>query len=305
MAVNWYPGHMHKANKEMREALSDVDIIIELLDCRLPYSSQNPAIAQLTAEKPCIKILSKADLADDAITQEWENYFEQTAGVKTFRSTLEQKDKAQQILKLIHNLVPTPAKSRSHVAAMITGIPNVGKSTLINTVAGRKVAKTGNEPAITKGVQKIKIDTRLMFLDTPGILWPKIANEQSGYRLAASGAIRDTAIEIDDIAMYLSGFLLEHYPTFLTRRYEMPETPQSELAFLEELGAKRGCLRGGGRVDLDKVSALFVNEFRSGQLGRISLETPNMITTELHILEQQLLEQEKKRKAKAARNTPR
>ena len=174
--------------------------------------------------------------------------------------------------------------------AMITGIPNVGKSTLINAVAGRKVAKTGDEPAITKGLQKIKVNETIMFLDTPGILWPKIHNENSGYRLAASGAIKDTAIEVEDVAFYLAEFLLAEYPELLRRRYDIKVLSTSELEFLELMGAKRGCLRSGGQVDLEKVSSILVNEFRGGMLGGITLETPAMIMVEELILERQRAE---------------
>ena len=280
MAINWYPGHMHKANKDMTQVLPDVDLVIELLDCRLPYSSQNPSIAKLGSNKPCIKILSKSDLADPEITAQWQAYFEKEASVKTLLTTLEQADKAQKLLSLCHKLVPTKSKSKFNILAMITGIPNVGKSTLINAVAGRMVAKTGNEPAITKGLQKIKISDGIMFLDTPGILWPKIHNENSGYRLAAAGSIKDTATEIDDIALYLSDFLLQHYPQALIERYEFDALPATDIEFLELLGAQRGCLRAGGHVDLEKVSAIFVNEFRAGKLGRITLETPEMVAAE-------------------------
>lgn len=280
MAINWYPGHMHKANKEMTKILPDVDLVIELLDCRLPYSSQNPAIAKLGKNKPCIKILSKSDLADSLVTPQWQDYFERTGSVKTLLTTLNQADKAQKLLQLVHKLVPRKSKSRSHILAMITGIPNVGKSTLINAVAGRKVAKTGNEPAITKGLQKIRINEGLIFLDTPGILWPKIHNEDSAYRLAVSGAIRDTATEVEDLAFYLSGFLLQHYPQLLVDRYDLDTTPNSDVEFLEQLGARRGCLRGGGGVDLEKVSTILVNEFRAGMLGHITLETTAMIQAE-------------------------
>ena len=290
MAINWYPGHMHKANKDMTEALPQVDLIIELLDCRLPYSSQNPAIAKLGQNKPCIKVLSKSDLADPEITARWQAYFEREASVKTLLTTLDQADKAQKLLRLCHKLVPNRPKASSNILAMITGIPNVGKSTLINAVAGRKVAKTGDEPAITKGLQKIKIGEGIVFLDTPGILWPKIHNENSGYRLAASGAIRDTATEVDDIAFYLSNFLLQHYPQLLMERYELESLPASDIEFLELLGARRGCLRAGGHVDLEKVSSILVNEFRAGTLGHISLETPDMIEAEEKIVAQKIKE---------------
>jgi ribosome biogenesis GTPase A len=290
MAINWYPGHMHKANKDMTEVLPQVDLIIELLDCRLPYSSQNPAIAKLGLNKPCIKVLSKSDMADPEITARWQDYFEKEASVKTLLTTLEQTDKAQKLLRLCHKLVPNRPKASSNILAMITGIPNVGKSTLINAVAGRKVAKTGDEPAITKGLQRIKIAEGMVFLDTPGILWPKIHNENSGYRLAASGAIKDTATEVDDIAFYLSNFLLQHYPQLLMERYELESIPASDIEFLELLGARRGCLRAGGHVDLEKVSSILVNEFRAGTLGHITLETPDMIAAEEIVVARQIKE---------------
>ena len=309
MAINWYPGHMHKANKDMTEVLPQVDLIIELLDCRLPYSSQNPAIAKLGQNKPCIKVLSKSDLADPEITARWQAYFEREASVKTLLTTLDQTDKAQKLLRLCHKLVPNRPKASSNILAMITGIPNVGKSTLINAVAGRKVAKTGDEPAITKGLQKIKIGEGIVFLDTPGILWPKIHNENSGYRLAASGAIKDTATEVDDIAFYLSNFLLQHYPQLLMERYELDSLPGSDIEFLELLGARRGCLRAGGHVDLEKVSSILVNEFRAGTLGRITLETPDMIEAEEKIVAKKIKEKAerdalRKSKKHGSRNKP-
>jgi ribosome biogenesis GTPase A len=301
MAINWYPGHMHKANKAMREALPQVDLVIELLDCRLPYSSQNPAIAELAKDRPCIKVLSKSDLADPDITAQWQTYFERTAQVKTLLTTLDESDKAQKLLQLCRKLAPKKAKAGFNIMAMITGIPNVGKSTLINATAGRKIAKTGDEPAITKGLQKIKINDDLMFLDTPGILWPKIHNHNSGYRLAATGAIKDTAIELQDIAFYLSDFLLKHYPQQLVDRYQLNSTPASEIEFLELMGANRGCLRSGGHVDLEKASTILLNEFRAGILGPITLETPGMINEEEKIVAKETkekAEREKSRKEK-------
>jgi ribosome biogenesis GTPase A len=309
MAINWYPGHMHKANKDMTEALPQVDLIIELLDCRLPYSSQNPSIKKLGLNKPRILVLSKSDLADPAVTAQWQAYFEKEASVKTLLTTLEQSDKAQKLLRLCHKLVPGGPRTGSNIQAMITGIPNVGKSTLINAVAGRKVAKTGDEPAITKGLQRIKITDGLVFLDTPGILWPKIHNENSGYRLATSGAIKDTATEVEDIAFYLSNFLLQHYPQLLLERYELDAVPQSDIEFLEILGAMRGCLRAGGRVDLEKVSSILVNEFRAGKLGQLSLETPQMIAEEEKVVAQKQAEKaereaRKKSKKHGSRKKP-
>jgi len=280
MAINWYPGHMHKANREMTKVLPQVDLVIELLDCRLPYSSQNPAITRLAQGKPCIKILSKSDLADPAITAQWQHYFEREAAVKTLLTTLEQADRVQKLGQLCRKLVPKASGTKFSILAMISGIPNVGKSTLINAVAGRVIARTGDEPAITRGLQKIRVGDDLVFLDTPGILWPKIHNQNSGYRLAASGAIRDTAIEIEDIALFLVDFLRLHYPARLLERYQLGELPGNGISLLEAIGARRGCLRAGGRVDLEKVSSILVNEFRSGALGPITLETPEMIASE-------------------------
>ena len=302
MAIHWYPGHMHKANKEMTEVLPDVDLIIELLDARLPFSSQNPAIEKLQLNKPCIKILSKSDLADPTITEQWQAHFELETSVKTLLTTLEQTDKAQKVIQLCHKLVPSKSVSNLKVIAMVTGIPNVGKSTLINSLAGRKIAKTGNEPAITKGMQKIILKTGIVLMDTPGILWPKIHNENSGYRLAASGAIKDTAMSITEVAYYLADFLMRSYPSTLSERYDLATIPETEIEFLELVGARRGCLRAGGQVDLEKVSSILINEFRSGKLGRITLEEPGMISIEEKIVQQKLEEKSVHRKLRKKKN---
>ncbi len=280
MAIHWYPGHMHKAIREMTNILPEVDLVIELLDARLPASSQNPAIVTLRDNKPCIKILSKSDLANPEITSRWQAHFEQDASVKTLQTTLDLNGMPQRIIRLCQALVPSRVKANLNMLVMVAGIPNVGKSTLINALAGRKIAKTGNEPAITKGQQRIKLGQGIMLLDTPGILWPKIENENSGYRLAASGAIKDTAMGIEDVAFYLADYLIKRYPAALRDRYDLTSVPDTELELLELLGARRGCLSAGGRVDLEKASAILVNEFRAGMLGAITLETPDMILEE-------------------------
>lgn len=278
---------MHKAIREMTDILPDVDLVIEVLDARLPASSQNPVIAKLRLNKPCIKILSKSDLADTETTLRWQAHFERDTSVKTLQTTLDQNDKVQRIIRLSKALVPAKGKAHRGMLVMIAGIPNVGKSTLINALAGRKVAKTGNEPAITKGQQRIKLVEDIMLLDTPGILWPKIENENSGYRLAASGAIKDTAMGIDDVGFYLADYLIKHYPSALKDRYDLKSVPDTELEFIELMGSRRGCLSAGGRVDLEKASAILVNEFRAGMLGGITLETPEMIQEEEVIIAQQ------------------
>ena len=287
MPIHWYPGHMHKAIREMTNILPDVDLVIELLDARLPASSQNPAIVTLRDNKPCIKILSKSDLADRETTARWQAHFEQDASVKTLQTTLDLNGKPQKIIRLCQALVPSRVKANLNMLVMVAGIPNVGKSTLINALAGRKIAKTGNEPAITKGQQRIKLGQGIMLLDTPGILWPKIENENSGYRLAASGAIKDTAMGIEDVAFYLADYLIKRYPAALKDRYDLASVPDTELEFIELMGARRGCLSAGGRVDLEKASAILVNEFRAGMLGAITLETPEMIMEEELIVAQQ------------------
>ncbi len=301
MAIHWYPGHMHKATREMTKILPEVDLVIELLDARLPVSSQNPVIAKLSHNKPCIKILSKSDLANPEVTAAWQDHFEQDASVKTLQTTLDQADKAQKVTRLCHTLVPGKALENLRIVAMVAGIPNVGKSTLINALAGRKVTKTGDEPAITKSQQRIKLAEGITLLDTPGILWPKIENENSGYRLAAAGAIRDTAMGIEDVAFYLADYLIKHYPENLKDRYDLVAVPTTEIEFIELMGARRGCLSSGGRVDLEKASAILVNEFRAGMLGRITLETPLMIKDEEVIvaqLKQAKIERDEARKRK-------
>lgn len=279
MAIHWYPGHMHKASKEIKEALPKVDLFIEVLDARIPFSSENPVLTQLRGVKPVIKILNKSDLADPAITQQWQEYLEKEKDVKTLALTSSQPERIRQLLELCRKLLPN--KQGKMIHAMIMGIPNVGKSTIINILAGRTIAKTGNEPAVTKAQQRIDLDNNIVLHDTPGVLWPKIHNPHSGYRLAVTGAIKDTAMEYEDVAFYAVDYLLKAYPQNLMQRYELESLPQTELEFLEQIGAKRGCLRSGGQVDLNKVSKLLLTELRAGTLGLISLETPTMREAEL------------------------
>lgn len=281
MLIQWYPGHMHKAGKEIREILPQIDLIIEILDARIPFSSQNPMLETLRGDKPCIKLLSKSDLADPELTRQWQHYLERERGVKTLAYSSEQIDRIRQIPDLCHKMLPSKEAGDRLVQTLIIGIPNVGKSTLINILAGRTIAKTGNEPAVTKMLQRIDIGSNIILLDTPGMLWPNLDNKNSGYRLAVTGAIKDTAIKHDDIAFFAAEYLLEHYADFLKARFQLAQLPESEQELLDIIGKQRGCLRSGGHVDIDKASKLLLSELRTGTLGKISLETPAMMEQEL------------------------
>lgn len=286
MSINWYPGHMHKAQKEIKKRLPDVDMFIEVLDARIPYSSQNPMLASLRGNKPCIKILNKTDLADPGKTKQWQGYLEQKKNTKTLALNLNQANKSEQIFLLCQKLVANKGTKISPITCLITGIPNVGKSTLINTLASRTIAKTGNEPAVTQTQQRIDLGNNIILFDTPGLLWPKVENADSGYRLAITGAIKDTAIEYEDIAYYAAEFFLKNHHEALLNRYDLEETPRDETTLLEQIGKKRGALITGGRVDFNKASAIFIHDYRSGFLGRISLETPQVVEAEIIKTEQ-------------------
>jgi ribosome biogenesis GTPase A len=297
MLIQWYPGHMHKASKEVKELLPQVDLVIEILDARIPFSSQNPMLAALRGDKPCIKVLSKSDLADPEITLQWQTYLEQEQGVKTLALTTEQPEKMRQLTELCHKMLPAKASSDKPIHTLIMGIPNVGKSTLINILAGRMIAKTGNEPAITKTQQRIDIGHGIILFDTPGMLWPNVENKNSGYRLATTGAIKDTAISHDQVAFFAAEYLLQHYPDLLQSRFQLEQLPKSEQQLMEAIGKKRGCLRSGGHVEMDKVAKILLSELRAGIIGRISLETPVMMEEEL--AELVIIREQKEAKKKA------
>jgi len=302
--INWFPGHMHKAGKEMRKIIPQVDLIIEVIDARIPFSSENPMLAEIRGDKPCIKVLSKSDLADPVMTQKWQDYLEQSKGVKTIALTTEEPEKMRELLSLCHKMVPGKAGGGRRVEAMIMGIPNVGKSTLINNLAGRMIAKTGNEPAVTKNQQRIKLEQDILLLDTPGMLWPKLENKHGGYRLAITGAIKETAVNNDDIAMYAVAYFRETYPDLLKQRYNLEQLPDDDIALLEAIGAKRGCLRGGGRVDLDRAAKIVLTEFRDITIGRMTLETPEMMERELIEMVEIRAQKEAKLAAKKKKRQP-
>jgi ribosome biogenesis GTPase A len=285
MTIQWYPGHMHKASKDIKETLGHVDLAIEILDARLPFSSENPLLEKLRGDKPCIKILNKCDLADPGLTQIWQAYLEQEKNVKTLALSKDQSDKIKLISGLCRKLLPADRTQGKLINALIMGIPNVGKSTLINCLAGRSIAKTGNEPAVTKRQQRIEIEQDVILLDTPGMLWPKLENPHGGYRLAITGAIKDTAISHEDITCYALDYLAKNYSDYLKDRYRLQDLEGNGRDLLNTIGAKRGCLRSGGVVDADKAAKIVLTEIRSGTLGRITFETPDMVSSEVHEME--------------------
>jgi ribosome biogenesis GTPase A len=295
MQIQWYPGHMHKASKELKQILPSADLIIEVLDARIPFSSQNPMLSSIRGDKPCIKIFNKDDLADSTKTQQWQEYLDKQKGIKTIAVNMSQPERIKQLTTLCHKMVTGKKISDKPLNAVIMGIPNVGKSTLINILVGRRIAKTGNEPAVTKGQQRIALkEHNILLFDTPGMLWGNIENINSGYRLATTGAIKDSAINIDDIGFFTAEYLIKEYPEAINERYQLQKTPATELEFLEELGRKRGCLRSGNRVDLVKASKILLTELRTGTLGGITFETPEIMEKEL--IETAIIVAQKKKK---------
>lgn len=278
MTIQWFPGHMHKARLEIQATLPKVHLVIEVLDARIPYSSENPLLAELRGDKPCLKVLAKSDLADEAMTAKWQDYFDATLGVRAHPVTSEDVPTIRRIKQIATRMLPD--REGRAITAMIVGIPNVGKSTIINFLAGRKVAKTGNVPAITKQQQRVDIGDGITLLDTPGMLWPNVHNANSGYRLALLGSVQETAMDYADIGFFGVRYLLAHYPQRLIERYALEAVPKAELEAIEAIGRKRGCLSKSGRVDIDRASRILVTELRAGELGRLTLETPELMEFE-------------------------
>ena len=274
MTINWYPGHMHKANKDLRKILPGTRLIIEVLDARIPRSSRNPSFDGLDISIPRLKILNKADLADPDITAAWLQAINQESGSRCLTSSPDRPITREQIIGAANSLTAENANSRSG-KILIIGIPNVGKSTLINTLAGRKVAKTGNEPAVTRGQQRIRLDDFWFLIDTPGLLWPRLADQQGAYKLALTGTIRNTALDVADIGWFATELLLANHRAAFAARYQLPESCQDVEASLTHIARTRGARGRGGAPDWHKTAELLLNDFRSGKLGLISLESPD------------------------------
>lgn len=278
MSIQWFPGHMTSARKKAAETLAHADVVVEVLDARLPEASSNPMIHELRAfrQRPCLKLLNKADIADPVATQAWLKYFDAQPGVKAAAISCKNASEVARIPKLAQALAPHRNDAVKPLRLMIMGIPNVGKSTMMNALVKRKVAAVGDQPAVTKSQQRMDISPRLSIYDTPGMLWPKIAHAQDGLMLAASHAVGINAYIELEVALYLAEFLLAHYPGAIGKRYNCDEAGLDAAGTIETVARRRGCLiRGrGGELDLEKASILFLADYRNGALGRVTLETP-------------------------------
>ena len=274
MIIDWYPGHMKKARAQIIEILPKIDLVIEVLDARLPVSSANPLLERLRGDKPCIKVLNKTDLADPTVTKRWVEFLEKQQGVKAIPIEATSRRDAGLIPKLCRKLLPARTQAKKPLRVLVVGIPNVGKSTLINTLAGKKIARVGDKPAITTCPQQIDLRNGILLSDTPGLLWPVLDNLAGAARLAASGAIGDNAFDTFAVGLTTAQYLAEKYPALLLKRYKIAELPETPLAIVEEIGRRRGCLIKGGDVDHHRAAELLLRELRAGNIGQISLERP-------------------------------
>ena len=297
---------MNKAKKAIADRLKSVDMVIEMLDARLPASSENPLLAQLSKGKPKLKILNKQDLADPERTAVWLDYFNSREQTNAIALDSSEKSAAPKITAACRALVPNRKGIDKPLRVLICGIPNVGKSTLINGMVGKKSAKTGNEPGITKAEQRLFLADDFWLYDTPGMLWPKIIVEQSGYNLAASGAVGRNALDEEEVALELLDYLRRPYLPLLQARYAADKDPSShwdDTSWLEWIARKRGALLGGGRVNYQKAAENVLTDFREGAIGRITLETPRQWEEWLKAARKKEAERKAEREArKAARS---
>ncbi|MGG0669000.1 ribosome biogenesis GTPase YlqF [Sporosarcina koreensis] len=278
MTIQWFPGHMAKARREVTEQLKLVDIVFELIDARLPLSSRNPMIDEVIQQKPRLLILNKMDLADEKETERWIKHFE-SEGIRAVAINSFEGKGLQTVTKAAKEiLAPKIERLKKRgirpgaIRAMIVGIPNVGKSTLINRLARKNIAKTGNKPGVTKAQQWIKFEKELELLDTPGILWPKFEDQAVGYKLALTGAIKDTIVNMESLAVYGLRFLEEHYPDRLEKRYGIPTVGEDIQKVFDCIGESRKAYTQGGEIDYDKVAELIIQDIRSELLGKLTFD---------------------------------
>jgi len=281
MNFQWYPGHMTKAKRMMEENIKVIDLIIELVDARVPLSSRNPDIDELGKNKSRIILLNKSDLASDKANELWTEFFKQ----KGFY-VLKTNAKSGSGVKSITNVIAEACKEKIErdrrkgilvrpIRAMVVGIPNVGKSTFINSLVGKACTKTGNKPGVTKGKQWIRLNKTVELLDTPGILWPRFDNQIVGMRLALIGSMNDQVLNIEDLALELIKFLQKKYPTLLTKRYEI-EVAEEPYEVLAQIAKSRSCLRKGNELDYQKAAYIVIDDFRNGKIGKVTLEMPEL-----------------------------
>lgn len=280
MAINWYPGHMNKARKELSKIIPKIDLVIELLDARAANASKNPLLDEITSNVPRINVLSKADLADPSITKLWQTTIDGIENRRCLVSSTTAPLQAQEVINCARTLVNKDlTKPNQSYQMLITGIPNVGKSTLLNTLSERKLAKTGNEPAVTQRQQRIKLADNWYLIDTPGMMWPKLEDQDAAYRLAMTGTIRNTAVEAEDIAWFAAEELLRGFRQNLADRYGISSEVTTAEQVLESIAATRGAISKRGQIDWHKTAEILLNDYRSGKLGRISLENPNSLAS--------------------------
>ncbi|ASU41274.1 ribosome biogenesis GTPase YlqF [Herbaspirillum sp. meg3] len=276
MSIQWFPGHMNAARKKAAEAMEKVDLVIEVLDARLPQASCNPMIEQirLFRQRPCLKILNKSDLADPAVTQAWIAHYNSQKNVNAVALSCKKPSDVAKVPKLALALAPHRGTPLKPLRMMIMGIPNVGKSTLMNALLKKRVAAVGDEPAVTKTQQRLYLGNNMVLIDTPGMLWPKIMHPSDGLMLAASHAVGSNALIEEEVATFLADELLKRYPQLLAARYGFKTEGMDGVAVVEGVASKRGFRLKGGDFDYEKAAHTFLQDYRTGALGRITLETP-------------------------------
>jgi ribosome biogenesis GTPase A len=287
MAIQWFPGHMHLTRKAIGERIKDIDVVIEMLDARLPGSSANPMLGELIKTKPGLKVLSKQDLADPVRTALWLDHYNAMPGVRAIGLDTSMTSPAKALIDACQQLAPLRGGMVKPMRVLICGIPNVGKSTLINTLKGKRAAKTGDEAGVTKMEQRITLADDFYLYDTPGVLWPRIIVAQSGYNLAASGAIGINAFDDEEVALELLNYLIPNYPEALSARYKITDVAgHNDEDMLDAIGRQRGAIQSGGRINTTKAADIVIHDFRTAALGRITLETPTEFAAWLALGEQ-------------------